>query len=187
MATRGDEFSNPSGGQRLIMRRTAAETGGEVLEMEACYAPGGQPPPLHAHPRQEERFTQLAGAMRVRVAGREHHLQTGDVLVIPAGTPHTMWNDGDEEARFRWEIRPALRSESFFEQLYALAGSSGRPPLLALAAHFRTYRDEFQLTGTAQRLLFGVLGALARLRGSGIQPSSPTAHSQGAEPEQRVA
>src|SRR5688572_12340648 len=97
----GDEYSIPSGGQRLIMRRTAADTGGEVLEMEAVYAPGGQPPPVHFHPQQEERFTQLAGAMRVRVAGREHHLKAAKVLVIPAGTPHTMWNDGDEEARFR--------------------------------------------------------------------------------------
>jgi quercetin dioxygenase-like cupin family protein len=175
MVKRGDEFANPSGGQRLIMRRTAADTGGEVLEMGAVYAPGGQPPPVHFHPRQEERFTQLAGAMRVRVSGREHHLKAGEVLVIPAGTPHTMWNDDDEEARFSWEIRPALRSEAFFEQLYALAGNGGRPSLLALAAHFRAYRDEFRLSGTMPRLLFGVLGALVRWRGSDGQSASQAA------------
>jgi quercetin dioxygenase-like cupin family protein len=161
VAQRGDEFVNQAGGQRLIMRRVAAETGGQLLEMEAVYAPGGQPPPVHAHPHQEERFTALAGLMRVRVAGHERQLAAGDTLVIPAGTPHTMWNDGSEEVRLRWEVRPALRSEDFFEELYGLAGT-GRPPLLRLGALFRAYRDEFRLTSPAQRLLFGVLGSFGR-------------------------
>lgn len=166
MAKRGDEYRNPGGGQRVVLRQTAADTDGALLEMEAIYAAGGQPPPPHAHPRQEERFTGLAGAMRVLIAGRAHQLKPGEVLVIPAGTPHTMWNDGDEEAQFRWETRPALRSEEFFEHLYGLAGNGGRPPLLSLAALFRAYRDEFRLTSAAHRLLFGVLGMLASWRGS---------------------
>ncbi|MFN8517005.1 MAG: cupin domain-containing protein [Chloroflexia bacterium] len=175
MATRGDEFINAAGGQRLTVRQTAADTGGALLQMEAVYAPGGKPPPIHAHPAQEERFSMLAGAMLVRIAGREHRLAAGAVLIIPAGTPHTMWNDGNGEARFRWEVRPALRSESFFAYLYALVGRGGRPPLLALAALFYAYRDEFRVTGMAHRLLFGALGVLARVRGTdfreAIQPS----------------
>jgi quercetin dioxygenase-like cupin family protein len=172
MARRGDEFVNAAGGQRLIMRQTAADTGGALLEMEAIYAPGGQPPPVHAHPRQEERFTALHGAMRVRIDRREHRLVAGDVLVIPAGTPHTMWNDGDEEARLRWEVRPALRSEDFFARLYALAGTGGRPPLLALAALFGAHREEFRLSVAGQRLLFDVLGVLARTRGVRTRPAA---------------
>jgi quercetin dioxygenase-like cupin family protein len=161
MAQRGDEFVNRAGGQRLIMRQVAAETGGQLLEMEAVYAPGGQPPPVHLHPRQEEHFTALAGAMRVRVAGHEHQLVAGDTLVIPAGTPHTMWNDGAEEVRLRWEVRPALRSEDFFAELYGLA-STGRPSLIRLGLLFRAYWDEFRLTSPIQRLLFGFLGLLGR-------------------------
>jgi mannose-6-phosphate isomerase-like protein (cupin superfamily) len=151
------------------MRQVAAETGGQLLEMEAIYAPGGQPPPVHAHPRQEERFTALAGVMRVRVAGHERQLVAGDTLVIPAGTPHTMWNDGTEEVRLRWEVRPALHSEDFFEELYRLAGT-GRPPLPQLGALFRAYQDEFRLTSPAQRLLFGLLG----LFGCGKRATSAT-------------
>ena len=181
MVARGDDFVNAAGGQRLIMRQTAADTGGELLEMEAIHAPGGEPPPVHAHPQQEERFTALAGAMRVQVAGREHRLAAGDVLVIPAGTPHTMWNDGEEEARFRWEVHPALGSESFFACLYALAGRDGRPPLLLFAALFRAYRDEFRVTGTVHRLLFGARGALARVRGADFRSATQTS------PQTRVA
>ncbi len=172
MATRGEEFSNPAGGQRLIIRQTAADTGGELVEMEATYAPGGASPPPHAHPRQEERFTMLSGAMRVRIAGEEHLLTAGGVLVIPADTPHTMWNDGDEVARFHWEVRPALRTEDFFAHLYGLTGQNGRPPLLPLAALFRAYRDEFRLAAATHRLLFALLGALARWRGSDFRPTT---------------
>ena len=177
MATRGDEFSNPTGGQRLIMRQTAADTGGTLLEMEATYAPGGASPPPHAHPQQQERFTMLSGAMRVRISGREHLLTAGEVLVIPADTPHTMWNDGDDVACFRWEVRPALRTEDFFAHLYGLAGQNGRPPLLPLAALFRTYRDEFRLAAATHRLLFGLLGMLARWRGSDFR-LTPSASQQ---------
>jgi quercetin dioxygenase-like cupin family protein len=169
MTTSGGEFINAAGGQRLIIRQTAAETDGALLEMEAIYAQGEERPPAHLHPKQEERFTALAGTMRVQIAGRDHRLMAGDVLIISAGTPNTMWNDGDEEARFRWEVRPALRTERFFEHLYALAANRKRPPLLPLAALFRAYRDEFRLTGPAYKLLFGVLGALAWLRGSDFQ------------------
>lgn len=164
MAKRGDELVNPAGGQRLIMRQTAADTAGELLEMEAIYAPGGQHPPVHLHPHQEERFTALAGVMRVRVAGQERQLVAGETLVIPAGTAHTMWNDGDEEVRMRWEVRPALQTETFFENLYSLAGT-GRPNLLRLALLFRASRDEFRLASPFQRLLFSLLALIACLRG----------------------
>ena len=161
MARRGDKLVNPAGGQRLTMRQTAADTAGGLLEMEAAYAPGGQPPPIHLHPRQEERFTALAGAMRVRVAGQERLLVAGETLVIPAGTPHTMWNDGEVEARLRWEVRPALQTETFFERLYGLA-ATGRPSLPRLAALFRAHRAEFRLANPAQRLLFGLLAPFGR-------------------------
>jgi quercetin dioxygenase-like cupin family protein len=173
MATRGEEFSNLAGRQRLIIRQTAADTGGRLLEMEAIYAPDGASPPPHAHPRQEERFTMLSGAMQVRMAGRELLLEQGGVLVIPADTPHTMWNDGEEVARFRWEVRPALRTEDFFAHLYGLAGQNGGPPLLQLAALFRAYRDEFRLAKATHRLLFGVLGTLARWRGTEFRATPP--------------
>ena len=43
----------------------------EAIEVEALYAPGGDPPPAHLHPAQDERFEVLAGELRTKVAGRE--------------------------------------------------------------------------------------------------------------------
>ena len=67
MASAGDVLENPVTGQRLIVRRTAAETGGEVLEVESIYTmPTPFPPTAHYHPYQEERFKVLAVSARAR-------------------------------------------------------------------------------------------------------------------------
>lgn len=173
MARRGDELVNPATGLRLLMRQTAAETGGRLLEMEAIYAPHSPAPPAHLHPRQEEHFTLLAGAMRVRIAGQERRLAVGDTLVIPPGTPHTMWNEGEEEARVCWQTRPALHTATYFETLCGLARDGrtdrrGIPRPLQLALLLHAYRDEMRLAGPPaplQRLVLGLLGAVGRLRG----------------------
>ena len=68
MATAGEVVELP-GGERIVFVKTAAETGGELLEMEAHYTPGRRPPPEHYHPHQEERFTGITGKMAARVGG----------------------------------------------------------------------------------------------------------------------
>src|SRR3712207_4065229 len=68
----------------------------DVLEIEASYAPNGAPPPAHLHPEQDERFEVLAGAVRVRAAEADGVIMAGEVLEIPRGTVHQMWNGRDE-------------------------------------------------------------------------------------------
>jgi quercetin dioxygenase-like cupin family protein len=118
---------------RLV--RTAAETGGELLEMEAAYGGTGGMPPQHVHPRQSERFEVLEGSIRAIVDGVEHRYGPGDAFEVPAGTPHTMAAEGP--ARTRWEVRPALRTAEFFERLHG-ADPASRP-----ATFFVDLLDEF--------------------------------------------
>jgi len=108
MVRAGDTLTNPATGQTLRFLRTAADTAGALLEIDATWAPRGTEPPEHYHPRQAERFTVLAGALRVPVAGAARELHAGDTLDLPAGVPHSMWNAGDAPAVARWETRPAL-------------------------------------------------------------------------------
>jgi quercetin dioxygenase-like cupin family protein len=139
----------------------------ELLEVEAAYQPGGNPPPKHWHPAQDEHFEILAGTMCARVGDAEHRLSAGDTLDIPRGVHHQMWNCGDELARVRWETRPGLRTAEWFRALDGLGlSSTGRPNALTLAPYIREYRDVFRLAGPDPLLqtLFAVLAPLGRLR-----------------------
>ena len=122
MAHAGQELEGP-GGFRLRLIRTGAETGGELLEMEAHYTGEGGLPPEHYHPSQEERFEVLDGAVRAVIDGRESRFEAGDEFEVPAGTPHQMAGDGP--ARVHWEVRPALGMAEFFERLYAALAAGG--------------------------------------------------------------
>lgn len=139
MARPGDIVVLPGGDERVVFHTTARETDGRLLEMEATYAPGGRRPPDHFHPRQEERFECLAGSMNVRLDGDERTLSPGDTLTVPAGTRHSFWNGGGDEACLHWEVRPALRTEEMFERLGH--ASSTLRALGAIAHH----GDEFRL------------------------------------------
>jgi quercetin dioxygenase-like cupin family protein len=129
---------------RLRLVRTAAETGGEVLEMEATYGDTSQLPPEHLHPRQDERFEVLEGTMRTIVGGTEHSYGPGETFEVPAGTPHQMASEGP--ARVRWEVRPALRTAEFFERLHGDGPDSARAAS-SVAEFLAEFSDEIRLTG----------------------------------------
>ena len=124
-------------GFRLKLLRTAAETGGELLEMEASYPGGAGMPPEHLHPSQAEHFEVLEGTILAVIDGVERRYETGDTIDVPPGTPHTM-GPTDGPARTRWEVRPALRTAEFFERLHGDPSQIG--DVLA------DFSDEFRLT-----------------------------------------
>lgn len=166
------EFAQPNG-ERLTFLKTATETNGDLLEMEAIYNPNSPQPPLHYHPYQEEQFRVLSGTFRTKVGEYEHTYESGDEFTVPAGTPHWMHNVSEEEGRLRWQIRPAMKSQEFFATMWGLAGdgetnADGVPNLLQLAVILREYRDEFRASSPpyfVQRLLFALLAPIGRRRG----------------------
>jgi quercetin dioxygenase-like cupin family protein len=103
--------------------------------MEGFYSGEGGLPPEHFHPRQDEHFEVLEGAVRAVVDGEERRYVAGEAFDIPAGTPHQMAGDGP--ARLHWEVRPALRTAEFFERAYIDDPGD----------HFlETFAQEFRLT-----------------------------------------
>jgi quercetin dioxygenase-like cupin family protein len=115
MANAGQQVEGREG-FRLRFIRTGAETGGELLEMEATYSGTAAMPPEHLHPSQLERFEVLEGSMRAIVEGTERLYGPGDSFEVPAGARNQMAAEGP--ARMRWEVQPALRTAEFFERLY---------------------------------------------------------------------
>ena len=77
VASTGEVIENPAARMRLRFLRTGADTNGELLEIEATYEPGSVEPLEHFHPRQDERFEIVSGAMRARIGGEERTLTAG--------------------------------------------------------------------------------------------------------------
>ena len=169
----GNVLLNRATGQRLVIRRTVAQTRGRSIELSITYPPHGPRPPGHLHPEQEQVVEVLWGGLCATLDGRPTTLAAGDVLVVPAGAPHALWNAGADEARAVLQLSPALNSQALLETLWAL-GSAGRtdrrglPDVLQAAVLLRAYRREFRLVWPPhpiQRPLVAALAPLGRLCG----------------------
>ncbi len=193
MANAGDELINPVTGLRTVFRKTARDTGGELLQVDWIGEPGWTTGPDHVHPRQEERFEVLSGKLGLRVEGIERVLDEGAVITAPAGSQHAAWNASDEEVHALIDFRPALRTETAFETLAGLArdgktNEAGVPknPLL-LALIMREYEDEIYFVRppvAVQRVIFGVLAKVGRLLG--YRAEYPYPHARRSEASRTV-
>ena len=130
MAHEGQELEGRDGFRLKLLKISE-----DLLEMEALYTGRGRLPPEHYHPRQDERFDVLEGAVRAVINGEKLRYVAGQRFEIPAGTPHQMAGDGP--ARVHWEIRPALRMAEFFEEAYS--GNAGPD-------FYERFAEEFRLT-----------------------------------------
>ena len=163
----GDVLENPVTGERFVFRNTARETAGESLVFDFYLAPRGRVPGLHVHPKLEERWQMLAGCAGARIGRRRHRAEAGEQLVVPAGAPHMLWNEGSEELHVLNEFRPALNMEGFLEAFLGLAASGNVsrriPPVRQMVALLHSYRDEIALPFVPRGLQRAALAAVAGL------------------------
>jgi mannose-6-phosphate isomerase-like protein (cupin superfamily) len=173
MAYTGQILDNPVSGERIIFRKTAADTDGELLEIDLELAPDGHVPGKHVHPVQEERFEVLSGTMKFKMGRETVIAEAGEVVTVPAGVSHKFENGGDETAYVRVQVRPALRMEQLFETAVALANegrttAKGMPKPLDLALFVREFADEVQGAfppAWVQQATMAPLAWVARKRG----------------------
>lgn len=175
MITPGQTLENPVTGERFTFTHTAATTDGELLAFDFGLRPGGAVPIPHVHPIQTERFEVTEGQMRFRVGLRTIIAGPGDIVEVAPGVSHSFANAGDEGARLRVEVRPALAMEEMFADVIAMAQAGqmskrGMPRnVFDLALLARTYDQEAHapLLGVRmQRVLLAPLVWFARRRGT---------------------
>ena len=169
--TPGQTLENPVTGERFTFTHTAATTGGELLAFELALRPGGAVPIPHVHPIQTERFEVVSGRVRFRIGFKSFVAGPGEVVEAPPGVAHGFGNAGDEEARMRVEVRPALAMEQMFADVIAMARAGRitkrglpRNPL-ELAVLARTYDQEAHapfMSVAVQRALLAPLVFAAR-------------------------
>jgi quercetin dioxygenase-like cupin family protein len=115
MATAGERFKMPDGSV-YIVRRPAAETDGESVEMEFVLPSGCVPPPPHVHPRQVEEYEVIEGRFDVVLDGEWRTLAPGESATMPIGALHTFRNRSGSVVRVRNWHRPAMRFEDYIER-----------------------------------------------------------------------
>jgi mannose-6-phosphate isomerase-like protein (cupin superfamily) len=171
MVAVGDEMTNAKSGERFVWRATRESTEGAYCEFDLFLAPGSKVAAAHRHPNQEERFTTVAGTLKLTRGSESVVLMPGDEQVIPRGTPHS-WGNANAGAASHAIVRltPALHIEEFFEMFCIVAGEgkatkSGLPRNpLQIAVLFDAYRQEFDFATDGQhRLLSPVMSMLAPL------------------------
>jgi len=166
-----NEIENPVTGERITFTKRAADTDGEVLEFELMLAPRDRAVPAHVHAKQEEHVRVVSGAVTLRLGGEEHRLNAGDERALPAGVPHTLWNDGKADAHLIMRVTPALRTETAIETIFGLArdgktDKSGNPNPLQGSLLAREYETFLAFPPVAvQRIALAPLVPLARLLG----------------------
>jgi quercetin dioxygenase-like cupin family protein len=89
-------FFNPATGEWITYTATAEDNAGQLVRFTWRSVPGGVVTE-HIHPRQEERFTILAGQAHFTLNGQERVAGAGETVVVPAGVPHSEGNPGPAE------------------------------------------------------------------------------------------
>lgn len=169
MIRAGDVVGNEDMTETLRFIKTAADTNGELLEMEATYKPGGKLNPniQHYHPSQDERFEVASGSISTLINGQERIYSAGEAFDVPRGTVHIMANVSEEPAVVLWQVRPAMVSEDFLATVWSEAYEK-QQNLLQLAVLVRAYNPVFRLAKPAypvQVVVFGFMALIGRLRG----------------------
>jgi mannose-6-phosphate isomerase-like protein (cupin superfamily) len=163
----GETIEAPTTGQRITCSETTASTGGELFRFDWWMRGGALSPPVHIHPRQEERILVVTGSVRSISGGVERVLSAGEKVVTRPGEAHTVGPAGETAVEMVVEFRPALGFEAFIERMFALdraghlnANGQGNPLRVATAL---PHDAEFFLPRVPVGLQRALLRALDRL------------------------
>jgi len=162
----GVELDN--GGVLLKFIETRAENGGVRHVQEARYRPHSAPPPYHCHPKQDERFEIVEGALHFHVDGVDRLVKAGEAIDLGKGAFHRAHNPGDVPVLAIWTTRPALRTGELYAALSRAGRGRSKPRLVDAAAILTEYRDEFRLAkppALVQRIVFGCLAPFGNKNG----------------------
>src|SRR5687768_6035390 len=112
---------NPIFKDTVTFIRTAAETHGEISELEVTLgAEGGNP--RHFHSQMDETFIAMEGNLGVHLNGKDHILKPGETVTVKTGDTHRFFNPGKETIKFHLTFVPGhTGAENMLRIIYGLA------------------------------------------------------------------
>jgi quercetin dioxygenase-like cupin family protein len=113
---------NPIFKDTVTFIKTAAESYGQVSEMELTLLAGGRNP-LHYHMSYSETFTAVNGEVGVGLGRMEKKiLKPGNTYTVEPNNLHYFFNPTDKEIKFKVEIKPGHEGfENSLRILYGMA------------------------------------------------------------------
>jgi mannose-6-phosphate isomerase-like protein (cupin superfamily) len=174
MAAVGTKIENPITGEAITWIETAASSDGAVLAFDLALKPDAELAAEHRHVEQTEDFRVQSGRIGISIDGAERELGAGDEASVPAGVAHRWWPLGYDGAVIRVELRPALRTEVFFETFFGLArdgktnakGIPGLPQIAVAYSELGASCPQLVKPPVAvQRLVLTPLAPIGRLMG----------------------
>ena len=77
-----------------LQRHDLSAPGLEVIQVRVDFEPG-YVAPMHTHPGEEIIYV-IEGTLEYEIGGKKSRVKAGDVLFVPAATPHTAKNIGSD-------------------------------------------------------------------------------------------
>jgi len=77
------------------------------LGMGMVILPPGRTSSSHSHDAEQEVWYVVSGRGRVRIGDEEAEIRPDTVVVAPAGIPHQLISEGDEDLKAIWMFAPA--------------------------------------------------------------------------------
>ena len=99
----------------------------------ATLPPGTFVPP-HIHPTQDEFIYMFEGRMTTVLDGQDGHADPGDLIRLPRGIPHGLFNRSDGPVKCLFWVTPTARLYDLFWALHNLGPEADPAEVVALSA-----------------------------------------------------
>jgi quercetin dioxygenase-like cupin family protein len=86
------------------------------FSFETLFPPGTFVPP-HIHPEQDEFIYMLDGTFDLFLAGEEIKASTGDLIRMPMGLPHGIFNNSQSAVKAFFWVSPSGDLQTLFERI----------------------------------------------------------------------
>jgi len=105
----------------------------DCFSWHATLPPGTFVPP-HIHPEQDEYLYILEGKFDLLLDGVEHIAEPGDLVTLPRGIPHGIFNKSERTIKTLFWVTPSLRLYDLFWALHNMGPEPDPAQVVAVSA-----------------------------------------------------
>jgi quercetin dioxygenase-like cupin family protein len=106
----------------------------DAFVWHATFPPDTFVPP-HIHPTQDEFIYMFEGRLELLLDGRETHAVSGDLVRLPRGIPHGIFNKSGRTVKCMFWVTPTARLYDLFWAIHSMAEQSPAEVVALAARH----------------------------------------------------